>query len=216
MIYAYIRVSTDKQAFLNQQHEIIEYCRKESFVCHKWYCETISGTVATEDRELDNVLCNLRKGDVLIVSELSRLGRGIVDVLNTIERMKQAKANLICVKENIDTTRNDLNTKIMIMTFAMCAEIEREMISARTKEALAARKAAGVKLGRPCGVGRARTVKYDKYKEEIFELLCIGKTKIEIAQTLGLSRTLLGRYLKRLDDINEQGEAYFEPKKKGA
>jgi len=65
--FTYIRVSTDKQIFENQQHEIIEYCRKERLVCHKWICETISGTVATEDRELDDVLCNLRKGDVAFV-----------------------------------------------------------------------------------------------------------------------------------------------------
>jgi len=176
----------------------------------EWISETISGKKKAEHRELGALIQKMQKGDTLIVSELSRLGRSITDVLLTVEKLKEKGSRLICVKERIDTSNNDLTTRVMTMSLAMCAEIERELISQRTKEALAAKKAAGVVLGRPKGADRE--VKYDKYRDDIMRLLGFGFSKRHVCEVLGLDKDMLNRYLRRLDNIPIDGEDFYRDK----
>jgi DNA invertase Pin-like site-specific DNA recombinase len=193
-IYAYIRVSTDKQTVENQRFEIERYCDRENLQIYSWIEETISGTKKADERLLGGLLHKLKKGDTLICAELSRLGRRIIDLLTTVNYCSDNKICLIALKDGFDN-RNKMS-KIIAAVIGICAEMERDMISERTKEALAKRKADGVLLGRKKGF-RLETVKLDKYKNIIQELRDAGMSVKDIAKHIGENERVLYRYLKR-------------------
>ena len=136
MIYGYIRVSTDKQTVKNQKFEIEEFCEKKDLEVEKWISETISATKKLSDRKFGKLLRHLQKGDVVIVSEISRLGRNLLQIMGILNECMEREALVLTVKEGYEMG-NNINSKVLAFAFGLSAEIERNLISQRTKEALA-------------------------------------------------------------------------------
>lgn len=150
MIYGYVRVSTDKQTLENQEFEINNFCEKEQIKIDKWITETISGTKDFEKRMLGRVLKKLKGGDTLICSEISRLGRNLLQIMTILNICLQKEVQVWTIKDNYRLGA-DIQSKVLAFAFGLAAEIERNLISQRTKEALARIKASGKKLGRDFG-----------------------------------------------------------------
>ncbi len=196
MNYAYVRVSTSVQEIQNQKYAILEFCNKEGLKIDQWLEISMSSRRTTKERRIDELLSIVNAGDCIIVSELSRLGRSVGQISMIVTALTGKGVNLICLKENIRSDKNgyDITSKIQITMFSLLAEIERDLISQRTKEALAARKASGMKLGRPEGKGKS---KLDKYDAEIQAFLNNGSTKTWIAKRYGVSLSNLHHWLNR-------------------
>ena len=197
MICGYIRVSTDKQTVENQRFEIEEFAKKRGMVIEKWTAETISGSKRTNERLLGILLDNLQKGDILIVSELSRLGRNLLQIMSLLNDLMEKEIILLTVKEGYELG-NNINSKVLAFAFGLSAEIERNLISQRTKEALARKKAEGIILGRPKGQAKISTYKLYKYKAEILEKRNIGLSFNKIAQFYGVNRATVSKFIKRV------------------
>ena len=195
MIYAYIRVSTDKQSVENQRYEIETFCRKKNFAVERWIEETISSRVSLQERKLGKLLKRIKRGDTLIVSELSRLGRSLMEIMGILNTLMRVEAKLITVKENYELGDN-INSKVLAFAFGLSAEVERTLISARTREALARKKAEGIKLGRPKGKNN-NTLKLTPQKKYINEMLRENMAVGAIAKRLQVHRSTLTRFLKR-------------------
>ena len=168
MIYGYIRVSTDKQTTENQRFEINNYCAKNNIKVDEWINETISGKEEIEKRLLGKLLRKIKKGDVLICSELSRLSRMMFSVLGTLGECENNGVEIIAIKERITLRKGDIS-RYFAPIVAVVGEMERELISQRTKEALARLKASGVKLGRPFG-SKSKTKKLTGKENEIMRM----------------------------------------------
>lgn len=192
---AYIRVSSDKQDLKNQKLEILEYARKNGLTVDEFIEIEISSRKDMDRRRINELFGKLKADDTLIVSELSRLGRSTVECINMVNSLVEMKVKFIAIKQNIFINgKNDMQTKIMITMFSLFAELERDMISQRTIQALQAKKAQGVILGRP--VGALGVSKLDDKQEQIKELLKHKVAKSAIARMLGVSRTTLIDYIK--------------------
>ncbi|MCE3043474.1 recombinase family protein [Legionella sp. 16cNR16C] len=201
MIYGYVRVSTQDQSVESQKNSISRYCIEQKLMVDEWIELEMSSRKPTAMRRIDELLDKLSADDVVIASELSRLGRSIKETLNTIETITQDKqARLILIKQNLDlnpTAKNNMANKVLITIFSMLAELERDFISERTKEGLRARVAKGIKLGKPKGVIQASM--YDKDKEKILHLYQLGVPIRKIIAThLGY-----GKYLSLKAFINK-------------
>jgi len=192
---AYLRVSTDKQDLQNQQLEILEYGRKHDLKVDDFISIEVSSRRTTKQRRIDELLSKLDKGDVLIVSELSRLGRSVGQVVTLVDGLIKSGVRLIAIKEGIDINgKGDMQTKVMVTLFSLFAEIERDLISERTKQGLAAARAKGKLLGRPKGsLGKS---KLDGKEQIIKEELKYGVAKAAIARKLGVSRTSMVNFIK--------------------
>lgn len=196
-VFAYIRVSTEMQTHSNQKYEISNWCRRHGFAVKEWVSESISGTVAVEKRNLGSLLERMEKGDLLICTELSRLGRNMLMIMGILNLCAEKGISIHSIKDNFDLS-DTINSKIIAFAFALAAEIERSLISQRTKEALAVRKQMGVRLGRPPG----RSVKKDAFLahlDEVRTLKLKGKSYVEIAAFYGIHRNTLKKYLKDTD-----------------
>jgi len=136
MIYGYVRVSTDKQSTENQRFEIENYSKAKGFRIERWVDETISGTTSVSDRQLGRLLKQIRKGDTLVTTELSRLGRNLMQVMSFLHQCMERDIIVLTVKERYELG-NNINSKILAFAFSLSAEIERNLISQRTREALA-------------------------------------------------------------------------------
>lgn len=155
MIYGYIRVSSDRQTIENQRFEIANFCKQQNIRIDGWIEETISGTRAYRDRELGRLLDEVKKGDVIICAELSRLGRSLFMIMEILNICMTKECKVWTIKDNY-RLGEDIQSKVLAFAFALAAEIERNLISMRTKEALARKKAEGVVLGRPKGSRKFR------------------------------------------------------------
>lgn len=195
MIYGYIRVSTDRQTVENQRFEIKNFCKKEGIKVGQWIEETISGTTKVDKRKLGELLQKMEKNDVLICSELSRLGRNLLMVMSILNECMMRSIEVWTIKDGY-RLGDDLSSKVLAFAFSLSAELERQLISQRTKEALARRKAEGVHIGRPKGA-ISKEVKLSKRKEEVVDLLKEGNTRVAISEQLGVSRGTLLRFIKR-------------------
>ena len=194
MIYGYIRVSTDKQTVENQRYEINRFMKRTGKKVDKWIEETISGTVKPENRDLGKLLKNAKKDDVIICSELSRLGRSMFMIMSILNILMDHGIKVYTVKENY-RLGDDLPSKVLAFAFSISAEIERSLISQRTTEALRRKKAEGVILGRP--KGRRNTVcKLSGCEDTIRQMLLEGNTKVYISRHLGVSESTLYSYIK--------------------
>lgn len=196
MIYGYIRVSSDKQTVENQRFEINNFCRRENIKIDGWMEETISGTKAYNKRELGKLLKRVNKDDLIICAELSRLGRNLFMIMEILNICMTKECRVWTIKDNY-RLGDDIQSKVLAFAFGLSAEIERNLISQRTKEALARRKAEGVVLGRPKG----RKNSPDKYKLSgketlIKELLSVKVSKRKIAQICKVDRNTLARFIK--------------------
>ena len=190
---AYLRVSTTDQDLEKNKADILHLANEKGLGQVKWVEETVSGRVSWRKRAIANVLGELQTGDNLLVSELSRLGRSMLECMEILSVASQAGIHIYAVKGNWQLD-DSIQSKIVAMAFAMAAEIERDLISQRTKEALAAKKRAGVKLGRPKGVGKS---KLDEHRHEIEALLAHGSTQKYIAGRFGTTEANLSRWLKK-------------------
>lgn len=150
MIYGYIRVSTDKQTVENQRFEINNFCKVLNLKIDKWIEETISGNMAVEKRKLGLLLRKLSKEDILICSEISRLGRNLMMIMSILNMCMEKDIQVWTIKDNY-RLGNDINSKVLAFAFGLSAEIERNLISQRTREALARKRNEGTILGRPKG-----------------------------------------------------------------
>ena len=195
--YAYLRVSTDQQDVDNQRYGILEYANKHGINQLSFIEDTVSGKKKWKDRKLgDLVTATMKKGDVLVVSEISRLARSTLQVLEVLEISAESGLAVHIAKQNlVFTEKGDMTSTIMATVLGMVAQIEREFISMRTKEALAARKAAGMTLGRP--KGKAKTVKLDDHEEEIKGYLRKGISKRAIAKLVDCAPSTLYDWMKR-------------------
>lgn len=198
MIYGYIRVSTDKQTVENQRYEIVEFCEKKGILIEKWISETISATKKLEDRKFGKLLKKLKKNDVVVVSEISRLGRNLMQIMGILNECMEKEVLVLTVKEGYELG-NNINSKVLAFAFGLSAEIERNLISQRTKEALARKKSEGVRLGRPIGESDIRSLKlYDK-KEKVKRLLDKGYSYSKIAKTMKVHRITVSKFIKRME-----------------
>ncbi|MDR3140880.1 MAG: master DNA invertase Mpi family serine-type recombinase [Tannerellaceae bacterium] len=194
MIYAYIRVSSDKQTVENQRYEIERYCKSHAVVINKWIEETISGSKEIEERKLGKLLKKLRKGDTLICSELSRLGRNLLMIMSVLNHCMQNDIQVCTIKDNY-RLGNDINSKVLAFAFGLSAEIERKLISQRTKDALARKKAEGIVLGRPKGSKSSRK-KLTGKEAKIKLLLKENASYSAIARILNVSRLTVTNFIK--------------------
>lgn len=194
MVYGYVRVSTDKQTVENQRFEIEQFCRAEGVVIEQWIEETVSGTYNPQKRALGALLDHVHSGDLIICSELSRLGRKLFMVMTVLGAMLERNVRVWTVKDHY-RLGDGIESKVLAFAFGLSAEIERNLIAQRTKEALALRRSRGVRLGRPCG--KAKHYNIDIYKEEICEMLALGISKLAIARRLNVSPGTLYAHLKR-------------------
>ena len=194
MIYGYIRVSTDRQTLENQRFEINEFCKKQNIFIDKWIEETISGTKEVENRKLGKLLNKMKKEDVLICSELSRLGRSLLMIMGILNQCMQNEVQVWTIKDNY-RLGNDISSKVLAFAFGLSAEIERNLISQRTKEALARKKAEGVILGRP--IGRKSTkVKLSGQEKKISDLIKKDVSYSAIGRILGVHRLTVSKFAK--------------------
>ncbi len=198
MTYGYIRVSSDKQTVENQRFEINKFCAAHGMKIDNWIEETISGTKTYQSRKLGELLNNTQKGDTIICSELSRLGRNLFMIMEILNICMVRSCRLWTIKDGYHLG-DDINAKVLAFAFGLSAEIERNLISQRTKEALARKRAEGVHIGRPVGRHtRIERLRLNKYHEQIVELILSGKSLCSISRILNINRNSLRRYVARI------------------
>ncbi len=198
MIYGYIRVSTDKQNTENQRFEIMRFCDHQGLKIDSWMEETISGTVEINQRRLGKLLKKLKKDDMIICTEISRLGRTLFMIMDVLNLCHKKGVQVWTVKDNF-RLGTDLTSKILAFALGISAEIERELISQRTREALARKKAEGVRLGRPIGSKNHRR-KLDGKESEILQMYEQGHSKASIARRVKVSRQTVANFLLSFQD----------------
>ena len=196
MIYGYCRISTSHQTVLNQRHEIQTFADKNNIKIDKWVDEVISSRKHLDERKLGKILKKLKKGDVLIASELSRLGRNLLEVMGILQQCLEKDCQIWTLKENYRLGA-DIQSKVLAFAFGLASEIERQLISERTKNSLQRLKDEGKHLGRPYGFSYK---KLQKRHDKIKELLDKNVSKSEIARLMGCTWQTLHRYIK--DSIN--------------
>lgn len=194
MTYGYIRVSSDKQTVENQRFEIGRFCAAQEMEIDGWIEETISGTRDYDKRKLGELLRNVRAGDLIICSELSRLGRSLYMVMEILSLCMERDCRVWTVKDNF-RLGDDIQSKVLAFAFGLSAEIERNLISQRTKEALDRKRAEGVHLGRPKGA-LSKRVKLTGKEEVIRVLREEGANWSQIARLLHVDRPTLVRFAK--------------------
>lgn len=194
MIYAYIRVSSDKQSVENQRFEILKYADAHKLVIDEWVEETVSSKKKLSDRILGTILKKLQASDILLVSELSRLGRNLMEVMSILHTCMERDVKVHTIKEQYELG-NNINSKVLAFAFSLSAEIERQLISQRTKEALARKKSEGVKLGRPKG-SLSSVTKLTGKEEQIKELLSKDISFAAIGRILGVHRKTVKSFVE--------------------
>lgn len=194
MIYGYIRVSSDKQTVENQRFEINNFCKRQNFSVDGWIEETISGTKSYTKRELGNLLKKVKKDDLIICAELSRLGRNLFMIMEILNICMSKECRVWTIKDNY-RLGDDIQSKVLAFAFGLSAEIERNLISQRTKEALARKRAEGVVLGRPVG-RKSDHVKLTGKEDAISEMLAAGMKKTRIAKIFGVNRMTVANFIR--------------------
>ncbi len=194
-IYGYIRVSSNKQTVEHQRYEIKQFAKKNHLFIDKWIEETISSRKPLQKRKLGLLLEELQGGDILIACEISRLGRSLLEVMHILETCLNKSCQVRTIKENYHLG-NDIQSKVMAFAFGLAAEIERQLISQRTKSSLANIRATGKRLGRPFAA-QSKKLKLAKNTKRIQKLLQKGLSKSQIARILSVSRSTLRRFLLR-------------------
>lgn len=191
--FAYLRVSTAEQDLEKNKFDILKLANEKGLGQVQWIEEKVTSRVHWKKRAVGKIIEQAQAGDNLIVSEFSRLGRSMLECMEILSIALQKNTKIFAVKGNWQLD-NTIQSKIMAMVFSMAAEIERDLISQRTKEALTARKKAGVILGRPRGTGKS---KLDQYRPEIEALLRTGSTQKFIAKRYSTTSANLNRWLKQ-------------------
>lgn len=206
-VFAYIRVSTEMQTYANQEYEILRYCKRHDLVVTKWISESVSGTVEIDKRRLGKTISKMRRGDLLICTELSRLGRNMLMIMSILNECSARGIAIHTIKDNFDLSES-INSKIIAFAFALAAEIERNLISQRTREALAVRKARGMRLGRPPGSSKKKVL-FCKQADEVRRMIAEGKSLSEVANLLGIHRNTLRKYVLEMK-LTEMPESLYK------
>jgi DNA invertase Pin-like site-specific DNA recombinase len=184
MIIGYIRVSTDKQNLENQKHKILSYAHEHKLIVDEFIEIEISSKGDAKTRLIDSLFEKLQSGDTLIVTELSRLGRNMLEILNLIQKFNNLNIKMVFVNQpELSTNQNNALSSLLLAIYGYFAQTEREIISERTKQGLAAAKASGKQLGRPKGA-RAKMRVLDPYKDEIKKLLILKLTQSSILKLI--------------------------------
>lgn len=200
MTYGYIRVSSDKQTVENQRFEINKFCERQSMRIDGWIEETISGTKVYTKRQLGKLLRRVHKDDIIVCSELSRLGRNLFMIMEILNVCMTKECRVWTIKDNY-RLGEDIQSKVLAFAFGLSAEIERNLISQRTKEALARKRAEGIRLGRPCGAHSSLSaMRAHRHHQKIVQLYKNGDTVYSISKQLHLHRNTLMRYIVRLQE----------------
>lgn len=199
-IIAYLRASTNKQDVDSQKLSVLEYGRKHNINIDEFIIITISSRRTTKQRRIDELLEKLNSGDTLIATELSRLGRSTAEVIGLINQLLKKDVRVVLIKQNLDMSgdKQDMASKVMVTLFSLFAELERDLISMRTKEGLAAKKAQGVKLGKPKGTIQKSI--YDKDVDNIKYWLEHGMSVRQISKNLKY-----GSYVSLRTYVNKRG-----------
>jgi len=192
MIYAYVRVSMEKQSVENQRYQLLAFAHEKQWLIDQWVEESISSRKKLQDRELSGLLETLQPGDIVLVSELSRLGRSLMEVMSILYTLMEKEIQVYTVKERYELG-NTISSKVLAFAFGLAGEIERDLISLRTKDALARKKSEGVRLGRPPGA-RSKVSKLTGKESYVNDLLDNGVSQRAIARILGVDRETIGRY----------------------
>ena len=192
---AYLRVSKDAQDVKNQRLAILEFARNDNLKISEFMEVNVPSRRSPKERPIDLLLSKLETGDTLVVSELSRMGRSVGDIILTVDQLVKQRVRLLAIKEGLRLEgKQNLQTKVTVTLFSLFAEIERELISIRTKEGLAAARASGKRLGRP--KGRLGQSKLDGRKDEIQRLLNLNVSKSSIAKITGVDRSTLYHFIR--------------------
>lgn len=195
-IVAYLRASTDKQDLNHQKLEVLEFARRQGLHIDEYVEITVSSRKTSQQRRIDELLRKLDETDTLIVMELSRLGRSTAEVIALVNALLERNIRVIALKQNLAIDRQDMNSKIIITLFSLFSELERDLISLRTREALAAKRAQGQRLGKPKGT--IQKSKFDRDMARIQELLGYGLSVRKIAKVLGCSSHIaLNTYINK-------------------
>ena len=197
MIYGYIRVSTDQQSTSNQKFEINRYAASHNIQIDKWVEETISSRKPLNKRKLGSLLAELKDGDILISTEISRLGRSLLEVMGILQHCLAQNCQIWTLKEHYKLG-SDSASKVLAFCFGLSAEIERQLISERTKMSLDKLKSQGKHLGRPFGA-KSKSLKLSKNTKRVKDLMSKGLPKAQIARLLGVDKLTLYRFLKKLE-----------------
>ena len=204
MIIGYLRVSTWKQNPANQQDEIRRFAESRDWIVDNWVTEVVSGRKNERERKLGALLRRMKPGDTLIVTEVSRLSRTLTDVMAIMGKCLKKEIRLYTTKEGYSFD-NSINSKVLCLAFGLVAEIERNLISMRTKEALALRKAEGVVLGRKKG-------SYTKYnilvenRQTILQMLNQDRSVNEICRRFHLSRDTFDKFRRAYPSVRQAVE----------
>lgn len=196
MVYGYIRVSTDKQTVENQKIEIRHYCKERKLRNIQWISETVSGTKKVEKRLLGDLLNKVDKGDIVVIAEISRLGRSLIMILNVLQSFLEKGVEVRAIKEGYELGDN-IQSKVLAFAFGLSAEIERQLISERTKAGLVRARKLGKQIGRPKG---KKPLKYKLTGKGSYICREIkkGRSKSELARELGVTWITLNKYYKRV------------------
>ena len=190
----YLRVSTTDQDLEKFKADILKFANDRDFGRVTFVEEKISGLKSWRKRKLNDLVNDMTAGDVLIVPELSRLGRSLRDVLDVLNELTEQEVNVYSVKENFQINGDDIQSKVMRTMFGLFGEIERDLISMRTREGLKAARAQGKILGRPPGPGKS---KLDQHRPEIVALLKTGSTKKYVAARFKTSAPNLWNWMRK-------------------
>ncbi len=195
MVYGYLRVSTDEQDAQNQSLGVKAKAKQLGLSISEWIEDSgVSGSKEPEDRKLGTILHNMQSGDIIIASELSRLGRKTFMVMRILETCMKKDVKVYTVKDDYELGDN-IQSKVLAFAFGLAAEIERDMISQRTKEALARKKAEGITLGRPRG-SKGKQTKLSTHKKQIFEMLDNHISQNHIALHFRVHRHTVSAFIK--------------------
>ena len=193
-IWGYIRVSTDKQNTQNQKMAILEYSNRQKITIENWIEIKASTRRTPAERKIDELMANLRSGDTLIVAELSRIGRSVGQIAILVDQLIKKKIKILFLKEDLKLSgKHTLQQKVTMTLFSLFAEIERDLISERTKEGLSRARAEGKLLGRPKGPGKS---KLDGKEAEIKRYLKLKVGKASIAKIFGVSWPCIDNFIK--------------------
>lgn len=194
MIYGYIRTSTEKQNNENQHFEIENFATANNIHIDKWIEETISSKKPLEERKLGKLLKKLKPDDILITSEISRLGRNLLQIMSILHHCMNIGCQVWTIKDNY-RLGSDIQSKVLAFAFGLSSEIERDLISQRTKQCLARLKSENRPIGRPKG-RKNKITKLSGKEELIKKLLSQNIKKVKIAKMLNVDYTTLYKYLK--------------------
>ena len=195
-VIGYIRVSSNKQTCEHQHYEIEQFAHQNNIAVDRWVEETISSRKALNKRQLGQLLDELNEGDILIAAEISRLGRSLLEVMRILENCLNKNCQVWTIKENY-RLGNDIQSKVMAFAFGLSAEIERNLISQRTKASLESIRATGKRLGRPFSA-QSKKLKLSRNTKKVKELLDMGLTKYRIAKIMSVKQTTVSRFINRM------------------